>query len=71
MNWYSTTIKAIDPMTGEMQLWQGPDVPGITFTDAQQRCIDGGRGYLEVESLIHTKNENVPEPINYNQIRYN
>lgn len=50
MNLYITQIKAIDPADGEMKIWSGPNVPGITPTDAQEYCNANGIGYCEVVS---------------------
>jgi hypothetical protein len=34
MKHWSTTIRAIDPITGDLKLWNGPSVLGISFDDA-------------------------------------
>ena len=48
MDLYTTEIEAIDPVTNEIALWQGPYVPGITFDDAQDFCQRNGLGYCKV-----------------------
>lgn len=48
MDLYTTEIEAIDPVTNEIALWQGPHVPGINFSDAQDYCQRNGLGYCKV-----------------------
>ena len=48
MDLYVTEIKAICPHTGEMKTYGGPDVPGISFEDAQFFCDTKGLGYCKV-----------------------
>jgi hypothetical protein len=48
MNLWVTEIEAIDPMDGHMKLWAGPHVPGDTFADAVEYCIENGLGYCKV-----------------------
>ena len=48
MNLYVTQIKAIDPADGEMKTWIGPNVPGISWADAEFYCETNGLGYCEV-----------------------
>ena len=52
MQLYGTYIKAIDPATGELKTWCGPDVPGLTQAMAQQYCQRNGLGYCEVHGLL-------------------
>lgn len=47
MKQWCTEIQAIDPTTGQMKKWGGPDVPGINIQDAQQYCRDN-LGYCRV-----------------------
>jgi hypothetical protein len=62
VNLYTTQIKAIDPADGEMKTWCGPNVPGISFSDARWYCDNNGLGYCEVTGQlvceIGTKVEN-------------
>jgi len=62
LNLYTTTIKAIDPLDGELKTWGGPNVPGISFADARRYCDNNGLGYCEVTGVlvaeIGTKLEN-------------
>lgn len=48
MKQYVTQIKAIEPSTWEMKTWAGPNVPGISFADAETYCQNNGLGYCEV-----------------------
>lgn len=45
---YVTEIKALCPYTGEMKTYGGPEVPGISFADAQAYCENNGLGYCKV-----------------------
>ena len=48
MKRYSTQIKAINPQTQELVCWAGPNVVGVSVSDAQKRCNNNGLGYCEV-----------------------
>jgi len=48
MKLFTTTIQAIDPSDGELKLWGGPNVPGISFKDARFYCDNNGLGYCEI-----------------------
>lgn len=48
MNLYVTEIRAIDPITGEMKTWAGPNVEGISMGDAENNCQSNGLGYCKV-----------------------
>lgn len=43
-----TEITAISPITGDMTKYGGPDVPGISASDAQSYCENNGLGYCKV-----------------------
>ena len=45
---YTTEIKAINPKTGEICIWAGPYVPGLSFSDAADYCQANGLGYCDV-----------------------
>ncbi len=49
---YTTTIKAIDPQTGEMKTWGGPNIPAITRKGARKYCDTHGLGYCEVSDKL-------------------
>lgn len=49
---FTTTIKAIDPKTGELHTWQGPNIEGISFAHAQDWCNNNGLGYCKVDGLL-------------------
>ena len=49
---WSTSIEAIDPVTGALTLWCGPYVPGRTKKDAEDYCDRNGLGYCEVVGMF-------------------
>ena len=79
MNIYCTTIKAIKPSTGELVNWVGPNVPGISFKDAQDYCENNGLGYCKVDGLLASEvpcKEGTLEPdwdkeVDYSKIKLN
>jgi hypothetical protein len=54
-NTYTTLIKAINPITKELNTFVGPDIEGISIQDAQHYCENNGFGYCEVDSLLISK----------------
>lgn len=48
MKLFTTTIRAVDPSDGELKVWMGPNVPGISFKDARYYCDENGLGYCEI-----------------------
>lgn len=48
MKKWVTEIKAIDPKTGELKKWCGPEVIGINVKDAENYCNNNGLGYCKV-----------------------
>lgn len=52
MDLYTTTIKAISPIDGELKTYGGPNVPGISFADAQNYCENNGLSYCKVDGLL-------------------
>jgi hypothetical protein len=48
MRMWVTEILAIDPATGEMKSWAGPNVPGINHDDAERYCQLNELGYCNV-----------------------
>ena len=52
MNLYTTIIKAISPNDGKLKTYGGPNVPGITFKDAENYCELNGLGYCKVDGLL-------------------
>lgn len=61
MNWYRTRIKAVCPKTKELKVYFGPNVPGITFKDAETFCEVNELGYCEVVGLIHNEIEELKQ----------
>jgi len=57
MKLYCTEIKAINPLNGNMTIWGGPNVPGISFKDAENYCQNNGLGYCKI---IGTLVEEIP-----------
>ena len=45
--WFVTEIKAMHPMRKEIAIFGGPNVPGISVSDAQNYCNDN-IGYCQV-----------------------
>lgn len=73
MKTYSTSIRAIDPLTGEMKTWAGPNVPGIAFFDAERYCQQNGLGYCKVDGELVSEipcKEGTFEPDWKNKIDY-
>lgn len=70
---YVTEIKAIKPSTGELINYCGPEVPGISFQDAQDYCERNGLGYCKVIGLLVAEipcKEGTYEPDFNNMIDY-
>lgn len=50
---YLTEINAIDPNSGDLKLYGGPEISAISFDDAQNYCNQNGLGYCkEIGELI-------------------
>lgn len=52
---YSTIIKAVDPQTGEMKTWGGPNIPCTTAKSARKYCDTHGLGYCEISNRLVAK----------------
>jgi hypothetical protein len=52
MKYYSTELKAIDPLTGELLKWVGPIIPAISWSHAEDFCQNNGFGYLTITGQI-------------------
>lgn len=52
MDKYCTSIRAVDPKTGELATYCGPEVPGISFKDAEDYCQRNGLGYCKVDGRL-------------------
>lgn len=62
---FTTEIDAIDPKTGELKNWGGPNVPGISFADAEEYCQKNGLGYCTVTGILVAE---IPTDENYNPL---
>lgn len=62
---YCTEIRAINPVTGQLSTWAGPNVPGISFKTAEEYCQQNGLGYCKV---IGRAIAEIPTDKNYNPI---
>ncbi|MHA7823686.1 hypothetical protein ACVVIH_13065 [Chryseobacterium arthrosphaerae] len=48
---FTTIIRAIDPITGELKKWCGPYIEAISLENAKQYCREN-LGYCEVDSEL-------------------
>ena len=48
MKFWGTEIEAINAQTGEIKKYCGPNVPGISQSDAENYCQTNGLGYCKV-----------------------
>lgn len=48
MNHYVTEIRALDPLSGRMKIWCGPNVPALNYAEADRYCQENGLGYCMV-----------------------
>lgn len=72
MNTYTTKIQAINPKTGELLTWFGPNVQAISFTHAQEILDNNYLGYCKVDELLIQEIDIETNQItNYNQDRLN
>lgn len=67
MDLYVTEIQAISPKDGKLKQYCGPNVPGISFADAQEYCERNGLGYCKVIGIL-VQEEGDPD---YEQQRLN
>ncbi|KAA5532672.1 hypothetical protein F0919_17990 [Taibaiella lutea] len=52
MSLYTTVIRAISPIDGELKTFLGPNVPGISISDAQNYCEKNELGYCKVDGKL-------------------
>lgn len=52
MNLYATTIHAVNPKTGKLTKFVGPNIPAISYADAQDYCYNNGLGYCHADSIL-------------------
>lgn len=52
MKYYTTKIRAIDPETGEMATWGGPNIEALSPGLARQYCDTHGLGYCEIDGEL-------------------
>ena len=50
--WYMTQLRAVCAVTGDMKTFIGPDVPAISFEDADNYCQAQGLGYCRVIGVL-------------------
>lgn len=79
MKKWCTEIKAIDPTDGIIKSWGGPNIPAISFRDAEMYCQMNGLGYCKVIGELiaeipckkGTYDPDFENMINYEQINNN
>lgn len=72
MKLYTTKIVAVNPLTGKLNDWCGPHVPGISFSDAEDYCQRNGLGYCKVEGeLVAEIDEHTGQRTDYDIIQNN
>lgn len=49
---WTTTIKAVDPLTAELKNWCGPHITAISWRDAELFCQRNGLGYCQVDGEL-------------------
>lgn len=49
---FNTTIKAIDPISGDIKTYGGPHIEAISFGMAKQYLQNNGLGYCEIEGEL-------------------
>lgn len=52
MTLYTTIIRAINPKTGQLCTWQGPNIDAISPKLADEYCQQNGLGYCEVDGKL-------------------
>jgi len=52
MNWFTTIIVAVDPYTKRLTKYGGPNIQGISMSDAQHYCDTHGLGYCKVDARL-------------------
>lgn len=53
---FTTTIIAINPITGELCEWAGPHIEALTWRMAEQYCQKNGLGYCKVDGILIEEN---------------
>lgn len=52
MNYYTTELEAIEPISGELRTFCGPHIPAISWSKAEEFCQERGFGYLRVTGQL-------------------
>lgn len=52
MKYFTTKIRAIDPIDKTIKTYCGPNIPAISFQDAEKYCQLNGLGYCEVDGIL-------------------
>lgn len=55
MNYYGTKITALDPITGEMKNWTGPNIPAYSWDSAEKYLQENGLGYCEIDGIVRAE----------------
>ena len=64
MKWFVTEIKALHPITGEMKIWGGPNVQGISAEQAQQWCNENLEN-IKKKLAVKTKSELIEKVVQF------
>lgn len=49
MKKFTTSVEAINPHTGELNLFNGPVIEAVSWEQAQYNCDNNGLGYCRVD----------------------
>jgi hypothetical protein len=79
MKLFSTSITAINPITGHLTKYCGPNIPAISWKEADYYCQHNGLGYCKVDGELIAEipcKDGTYEPdfgktINYDNIQNN
>lgn len=59
---YLTQVRAFDPLTNEMKIWEGDRIEAGSFEEAEKYCREN-KGYLEVVGQLVSE---IPTDLNGN-----
>lgn len=49
---FYTELDAVDPATGELKKWAGPEIEAASLTIAREMCDMNGLGYLRIVGRV-------------------